>query len=330
MKTWNETADVLAGARDALASGASCAIVILTSVRGSAYRRPGAKLLIREHGVIVGNVSGGCLENDLRERALKAIQSGEQELVHYNTGSDEDIIWGLGLGCDGELDLLIVPLVADKKHTWLHEAIPLLEDNDTVDLMWDLRTGTAQQPKIIRSGNGETSKGDFFIDRLEPPPELVVVGAGDDAIPLVDQAAMAGMRVTVVDHRAGYLDPKRFPLARSIKKLRPDSAAGALPVDHRTMVVIKNHALKTDKDWARFFDATAVKYIGILGPKKRGEQIREAMTSGRMERIYSPAGLDIGSEGAEQIAMSVVAEMMSVWTGRPAGHLRDRAGAIHG
>lgn len=331
MKTWNETAEVLAAAQAALAEGLSCAIVVLTAVRGSSFRRPGAKLLVRADGRMSGNVSGGCLEQDVVERAKTAMASGEQVVVHYNTGSDEDVIWGLGLGCDGELDLLVVPLRAGARHAWLDSAQAKLAGEEPFGMMWQAINGPAQPPVIMDAHEeNDPPAREIYRELLEPPPVLMVVGAGDDAIPLVAQAAAAGMRVTVVDHRPGYLDASRFPRAHAILQRRPDRAASLLPVSSRTMVVIKNHALSIDKAWARFFDGTDARYIGILGPKKRGAEIIANMTSGRMDRVFNPAGLDIGGEGADQIATSVVAELLAVWSGRHPGHLRNRQGPIHG
>jgi xanthine dehydrogenase accessory factor len=324
MKTWNETADILNAAQVWLANGQSCAIVVLTNVKGSAFRRPGAKLLIREDGSMTGNVSGGCLENDLRERALAAMQSGRQEMVHYNTGSDEDVIWGLGLGCDGELDLLILPLEQRKDQGWMEDVLAAMDRREALTLAWSLGAGPATPPVL----SAQESLG-RFLDVLEPPPDLLVVGAGDDTIPLVEQATLAGMRVTVIDHRPGYLESSRFTRAYAIKQLRPEQAAGELDVNRRTLVVIKNHALEMDKKWAHFFDTTEAAYIGILGPKKRCADVRAQMTTGNKERVYGPAGLDIGGEGAEQIAASIIAEILAVWAGRKPDHLRHREAPIH-
>jgi xanthine/CO dehydrogenase XdhC/CoxF family maturation factor len=324
MKTWNETADVLAAARIELLASQACALVILTHVKGSAFRRPGAKLLVRADGTMTGNVSGGCLENDLRERALSGLASGRQTRVHYTTGSDEDTVWGLGLGCDGELDLLLVPLHGARHLGWIEETLARIKRHHPFALAWSLVEGPAVAPRIADTA------GEDFLDQLQPPPDLVVVGAGDDAIPLVDLAARVGFRVTVVDHRSGYLDASRFPSAFEILSLRPDQARGRVPEGRQTLVVIKNHALETDARWAVFYDATPVAYIGILGPQKRNAHIQAEMTAGSRLRVFGPAGLDIGSDGAEQIAVSLVAELLSVWAGRTPTHLRQREGAIHG
>lgn len=324
MKIWNETSDVLKAAQACLAGDQSCAIVVLTKVKGSAFRRPGAKLLIRADGSMTGNVSGGCLENDLRERAIAAMQSGRQDMVHYDTGSDEDVIWGLGLGCDGELDLLILPLDPRQDQKWIEGVLAAMHHREVLTLAWSLDTGPATTPSL-----SPANAANHFLDVLEPPPDLLIIGAGDDAIPLAELATVAGLRVTVVDHRQGYLDPSRFPRAHAIMQLRPEQATGALAVSNRTLVVIKNHALEMDKKWARFFDATGAAYIGILGPKKRCADVRAQMTGENTNRVYGPAGLDIGGEGAEQIAVSIIAEMLAVWHGRKPDHLRHRQSSIH-
>lgn len=334
MKTWNETIDVLSDARTCLDAGKPCAIVLLTRVKGSAFRRPGAKLLIRGDGSMTGNVSGGCLENDLRERAIACMQNGSIETVHYNTGSDEDVIWGLGLGCDGELDLVIVPVSSPAP--WLDQALTAMKRSNTVTIAWPLTAHGDASPHLIKEERvapmrSETNDAtDIFLDHLEPPPDLVIIGAGDDAIPLVNLAAEAGFRVIVSDHRPGYLSRDRFPRACQIEHLRPESAAGILPAHARTMVVIKNHALEMDRKWGAYFDKTSVAYIGLLGPQKRCAKIRDGMTEGPAERIYGPAGLDLGSEGAEQIAVSIVAELIAVASKREPIHLREREAPIHG
>lgn len=328
MKTWNETREVLEAARACMDNGHACAIVVLTHVKGSAFRRPGAKLLIRADGTITGDVSGGCLENDLRERAMQCIETNTQATVHYNTGSDEDVIWGLGLGCDGELDLLLVPVT--KETPWIDQVQSTMDKNEPVDLIWHCMDENAQQPQLERGSASETALPEHsFLDELLPPPDLIIVGAGDDAIPLANHAASSGFRVTVVDHRAGYLTADRFP-GFNMQQLRPESAGEKLPLHKNTMVVIKNHALEMDKKWAGFFDKTNARYIGILGPKKRCGQVCEHMAAGNMDRVYGPAGLDLGAVGAEQISLSIIAEMLAVWSGRPVINLRDRQGPIHG
>ncbi len=320
MKTWHETVSVLQGAAEAQHRGDSCALVILTQVKGSAFRRPGAKLLIRADGSMTGNVSGGCLENDLRERARAAMQTSTPADVHYDTGSDEDTIWGLGLGCDGELDLRILPVTPST--LWVTRLLAALAPGAPVCLAWP-REG---EPLVCPPDNPPPGA---FLEHLEPPHDLVIVGAGDDAIPLAALAAEAGFTVTVSDHRPGYLAPERFPRAARILQLRPENAPSHLPTHARTLVVIKNHALDMDRRWAVFFDATDVAYLGLLGPRKRCDAIRSSLSGLRTARIHGPAGLDLGAEGAEQIAVSIVAQLLAVAADRTPIHLRDRNAPIH-
>ncbi|HMO05068.1 MAG TPA: XdhC family protein [Kiritimatiellia bacterium] len=320
MKTWHETVSVLQGIIEAQRREEPCALIILTRVKGSAFRRPGAKLLIRADGSMTGNVSGGCLENDLRERALAAMQTGAPVDVHYNTGSDEDTIWGLGLGCDGELDLRVLPVAPSAP--WPTRLLEAFAPGAPICIAWPC----GGEPSACHAAN---PAADVFLDHLEPPCDLVVVGAGDDAIPLVALAAEAGFTVTVSDHRPGYLAPERFPRAARILHLRPESAASHLPTHARTLVVIKNHALDMDRRWAAFFDTTDVAYLGLLGPRKRCDTLRAGLSGQRTDRIHGPAGLDLGAEGAEQIAVSIVAQLLAAATGRTPIHLRDREAPIH-
>ena len=330
MKTWQETAQVYNELARRLAEGRSAALATLVRLEGSAYRRPGAKLLIGEDGALVGNVSGGCLEEDLRERGLRALATGQPELVHYDTGSDENVVWGLGLGCDGRLDLWLQPYRPGEATTALDEARHRLRGSrpfatrlsltdgrlEVLDPAPDLRTGLVPE-------------GGSFLDVLQPPADLVVVGAGEDARPLVRLGAEMGFRVTVVDHRSAYLTAARFPAAQQLVLARPEQGVQALPAHAGALVVIMTHAVKFDKAWALAFAATPVLYLGLLGPKARRDDILAALPEAARARAYGPVGLDVGAEGAEQIALSILAEALAVWAGRSGGHLRHRAAPIH-
>jgi xanthine/CO dehydrogenase XdhC/CoxF family maturation factor len=167
-----------------------------------------------------------------------------------------------------------------------------------------------------------------FTDVLVVPPTLIVCGAGDDAVPLVAYAADAGFSVTVVDHRSSYLSAVRFPAARRLVEARPDVHADVLGVDTRTMVVVKTHAFAHDRDWLRLFLETEASYIGLLGPHGRAAEILRQVGK-KDERVFGPVGLDVGAEGPEQIAISIVAELLAVHARQQAGHLRERGAAIH-
>lgn len=336
MKSWRETAQIFREIETLLAAGRAGALATLVKLEGSGYRRPGAKLLIREDGSVVGQVSGGCLENDLRERALRQLANrGEPELVHYDTGGDEDTLWGLGLGCNGKLDVFIQRIAPDDPVDQLPAILERLSGIEAFALRTLLDGREAGRISLgppftdERSGIMLDGDGRMFVDHLEPPPDVVIVGAGDDAIPLVRLATEAGFRVTLVDHRASYATAARFPDAASIAVTRPESAGSAVPGNAQTYAVIMNHALTFDKAWAARFAATAAPYIGLLGPARRRDEILAGLPPESHARIHGPIGLDIGADDAAQIAISIVAEILAVDGRRSAGFLRGASSPLH-
>ena len=169
-----------------------------------------------------------------------------------------------------------------------------------------------------------------FTEVLTPPPHLVVVGAGDDAMPLVRYAREAGFRVTLVDHRPAFLSAERFPGELRRLHLRAEDAASA-PVlsGPGAFAVVKTHNLGHDREWIRHLRRAGVAYLGILGPRARTEEILRQLDAEGDGRVYGPVGLDLGADGPEQVALSVVAELLAVRAGRTPGHLRARKGTIH-
>jgi xanthine/CO dehydrogenase XdhC/CoxF family maturation factor len=168
-----------------------------------------------------------------------------------------------------------------------------------------------------------------FADVLAPPPKLLVCGAGEDARPLVALAATVGFRVVVVDHRAAYLTPERLPDAHRFFLGRADDLGDDLPSDAVTYAVVMTHSLKQDTAWVRRLIGTSVTYVGILGPRARTCRILEAVGAERDERVFGPVGLDLGAEGAEQVAVSVVAELLAARSQREPIHLSERERAVH-
>lgn len=336
MKTWRETMRVFDEVARLHGAGRGAVLATLVRLEGSSYRRPGAKLLVRDDGSLLGNVSGGCLENDLRERALALLRAGGTAAVHYDTGEDESVVWGLGLGCNGRIDIFLQACGPRAQDGVIAEIRRRLDGNAPFVLRTEIDGPRAGAWSLHDAGPGqrtgfsgeEGARG--FLDVLEPPADLVVVGAGDDAVPLVRIAVEAGFRVTVVDHRAAYLRADLFPGARRLVCARPDDAAPEIPSHARAFVVVKNHAIAHDKAWARRFAATEAPYIGLLGPKARRDDILASLAPAQRARAFGPIGLDLGAEGAEQIALSIVAEALALQAGRAGGHLRDRAAPIHG
>lgn len=356
MKHWHETQDILR--RLLGAEELSFALATVTRIEGSAYRRPGAKLLVESSGAMRGAVSGGCLEADVREIGLSVMKQKEACTRHYDTGTDEDTPWGLGLGCDGEVDLVIQPITEQSRPAW-EAAARRLEGDDAFAIATPVEGPAAGRPVVVGlDGDAEGSTGDealdtalrrragallrtggtaletqngvpVFIEVLEPPPLLAVFGAGDDAMPLVRMATDLGFRVAVIDHRPAFLTAERFPTASRLLTRRPHQGLGGLPLGSDDAAVVMMHALEQDRDWTRALADTPVAYIGVLGPRSRIARIRDAVGPAGGDRVYGPVGLDIGADGAEQIALSVLAELLAVRAGRVPKHLREREAAIH-
>ena len=326
MKTWQETTAVLSELAIRLAAGKPAAVATLVQIKGSSYRRPGAKVLVGANGDLIGNVSGGCLEEDLRERGLKCLQSGKTELIHYDTGADEDVMWGFGLGCNGKLDVWLQPFAPPAPQA-LEEALRKLNGDTPFALIQPLDR-TPWRVEAATPGEGSSWTPDSFREVLEPPARLLLVGAGEDARPVCRLAAESGFRVTVVDHRRAYLTENRFPLAHRLVLARPEEGLPTAP-SAAALVVLMTHSLKMDKAWAAYFAGTPVAYLGLLGPKARRDEIVEELPAEIRPRLYGPVGLDIGAEGAGQIAVSVVAELLAAQAGRCGGSLRDREKELH-
>jgi xanthine/CO dehydrogenase XdhC/CoxF family maturation factor len=359
VKHWQETARVLDRVIHLGQQGRSSALAVVTHIRGSAYRRPGAKLLVEEDGCGVGAVSGGCLEADVREHGLAVIRSGHSRVLHYDTRADDSRVWGLGLGCDGEVDLVVLPISPESAlGPW--SQVRRLLDGDValvlgmvaenragggvvaasasgrvVDGLGDvagpegLEVALGLALKRGQSGLHEVGQRGVFFDVLQPPPKLLVCGAGDDARPLVAFAANVGFRVIVVDHRPAYLTAELLPEAERLVLQRADEPGGDLPEDANTYAVVKTHSLPHDTAWVKRLLGTSVRYVGILGPRARTRQMVEDVEAEGDERVFGPVGLDLGADGAEQVALSAVAELLTVRSRREPIHLRERSAAMH-
>jgi xanthine dehydrogenase accessory factor len=360
MKHRRETGEIVARIGDLAAAGRHAVLATAVRISGSSYRRPGAKFLIEDDGSTLGGVSGGCLEADVRAIAMDVMRTGKPRLLHYETGNDDRTIWGLGLGCNGSVDVFVqsateVPtldilqavqvLLAKDAEPLVIATIVDAPDGSGRSMLVDaggVLAGSTGNPDLDRevarvAGNSlasglsrldEIDRRLLFTDVINAPPRLIVCGAGDDARPLVSYASDVGFAVTVVDHRPAYLSADRFPSAKRLLQMRPEEDIAALGVDDRAFVVVKTHSFASDREWVRQFVKAGVPYIGILGPRERKSEIARELGLGA-ERIFGPVGLDIGAEGPEQIAISIVAELLAVRVGREGGHLRKKPESIH-
>jgi len=329
-------------------------LVLATVIRtgGSTYAKPGAQMLIAADGEYAGLLSGGCLEGDLREHARSVAQSGTARIVSYDMRSSHDALFGLGAGCEGAMDILLtrvgraenwqpldsmaaatrrgessrVGFVTASRHELIPLGMHLLEsavpDNTSIVASELLAIGSAlrdAEPNTLvhlrRPNVG------VFVATLAPPPRLLLSGGGPDARPVATLAGFLGWRLTVVDHRANYLAPGRFPPDTELIEVRPAEVTAMVKLDEFGAAVVMSHHLDSDLLYLRALAASQVPYVGLLGPAARREKLLADLgaDAARLRgRLRAPVGLDIGGRSPESIALAIVGEIHAVLAGRPA------------
>ncbi|MCS7156819.1 MAG: XdhC family protein [Blastocatellia bacterium] len=358
------------------------ALATVVHVEGSAYRREGAKLLLTPEGEMIGSISAGCLEGDVLEWTRHVLVHGEPVLRRYDLTSEDELVWGFGMGCNGKIDVLIEPLPLVR--SYLERTRQILEqergvalatlievpensglkmgakrlipiDGSPAGTLGDVALDAAVERDaraLLASGRSKTltydpmqlgghcaswtSAARVFIDCFLPPPQVIIFGAGADAVPLVRLAKEAGFRVTVVDHRSKFVTSERFPWADRLISAHPEEAPEHLTLTPGMFVVLLTHNFHVDAKLLAWLLKSPVGYIGLLGPKERRElllrNLREQGVELRPEevqKLYAPVGLDIGAEGPEQIALSIVSEILAVRNRRVGTFLRERQKPIH-
>ncbi|HUE10390.1 MAG TPA: XdhC family protein [Steroidobacteraceae bacterium] len=322
--------------------------VLATAVAtaGSTYCKAGARMLIMADGSYVGLLSGGCLEADLKLHAQEVIASGVARAIEYDMRGPDDILFGIGAGCEGAMRVLLEPahaaapaaaaLAAAGRTTRsgtptflvaVHESTQLsLGTYSSASLPPPLLTAAKQSLADAFSREIRIDRGDdrlrAFVQYLPPPPHLLVCGAGPDAQPVVTAARDMGWRVTVVDHRPAYADARRFPGATVIcADARSLRAVVDLELCHAAVVM--SHHLHSDVVYLRELSSgSAPGYVGLLGPAARRQRIAQELgsaTEGLRNRLRGPVGIDIGAITPEAIALAIVAQVHAWLAGRPTG-----------
>lgn len=313
-------------------------LATLVTVEGSSYRRPGARLLVDANGRRTGSISGGCLEEDVLTRARRVLATGEAETVTYDTTSENDLIWGAGLGCHGVVSILLEKLPA--RPDWAVALAANFVARRPTDLAVVHRAG---QPaglgtRVVAAAAGPSSPAAaaIFLERVPPPTALVIFGAGDDAQPLARLAKELGWHVTVADPRAAFATPSRFPEADAFVVAPAEELVTRTQPDSDTLAVVMTHHYVHDVPLLRDLLARPLAYLGLLGPRKRAQKILADLTAAgcafapeRSGHLHAPVGLDLGADTPEQVALAIMAEMQAALNRRDARPLRERAGPIH-
>ncbi len=347
------------------------ALATVVRVEGSSYRRSGARMLVLDNGTWVGGISGGCLEGDALKRARLAIARSRASLVTYDTTEDDAHQIGVGLGCNGIIDVLLAPVVpgdahnpisvlqevvADRRQTHVLLTITQLDgglngyetghilryaDRLSLDVLgegiWVEELDKAIQEVVDHEKSATLAFTlddgralEIFAEFLLPELHVVIMGHQYDVFPLVKVVKEMGWRATIV------ANPTKIhrEVAALVNAVVPLDEFSADLIDPYTAVVLMSHDYKTDlQNLPRVLSAP---YIGMLGPRVRAEKLFDEMAeAGRTisedeeSRIFAPAGLDIGAVTPEEIALSMVAEIRAVFSGRQGQFLRERDSTIH-
>ena len=368
-----EIRDIISAFDEAQKQGKKTALATVVHVDGSSYRRPGARMLITEDGQITGSISGGCLEGDALRKALLVMMQQKSSLVTYDTNDEDDAKLGLGLGCNGIIQVLIEPIditkpnnpiqflkaissnrqqnilitlfsLQNKREAQYGTCLLVAEDGSISgdisvlrnNLLEDAREALLNNHSFFKNYATENKDLTAFIELVNPPVSIVVIGAGNDVVPLVKMADILGWETTVVDGRPDQAKKERFVAGCQVIVSKPENVLKQLNIDDQTVFLLMTHNYNYDLAMLRVLLTKKVRYIGSLGPRKKLDRMldelsEEGITVTDKQRavIYGPVGLDIGADTPEEIALSVLAEIKAVLSSRDGRSLRENNEAIH-
>ncbi len=368
-----EIRDILRAFDEAQSIGKQTALATVVHVEGSSYRRPGARMLIEDDGQLTGAISGGCLEGDALRKALLVMTEKRSRLVTYDTMDDDDAKFGVGLGCNGIIQVLIEPIdianpnnpiqylkavnekrqkgvlitlfsLQDRKDPQYGTCLLVKEDGSLIDhtpvlkdvLLADANDALINQTTSFKNYISDNHNLTAFIEVIKPPVAVIIIGAGNDVMPVVDMADILGWEATVVDGRANYAKKERFVSACQVLVAKPEQALDQIDIDEQTVFLLMTHNYNYDMAMLRQLLQKNVAYIGMLGPKKKRErmlnELREEglnFTDQQLSVLHSPVGLDIGAETSEEIALSILSEIRALFAGKDVQSLRTLKEVIH-
>ena len=327
--------------------GGAAAFVTLVRAEGSSYRRPGARMLMVAGGEYAGTISGGCLEAEVLRKAAWLMRDGAV-VERYSTMFDDTAEVPFGLGCGGVVDLLLEPAGTAECKALMDAIEGALAGVEATVLTWlpDRERGLTRavltasgdfsfaseklsEPELVEARAGVLRDGwldkapeGIFVERILAPQRLFVLGAGDDAKPLVSMAALLGWSVIVMDGRANLARAERFPQAERVSAT-PADLAGGLAIRPEDAVVLMTHSYEQDRELLAALLLLRPRYLGLLGARHRSALLVSEVAAklglsieACCERIYAPVGLDLGGDGAEAIALAVIAEAQACCMGK--------------
>jgi len=294
---WKELRQIIAEYRD---SDGPFAMATLVKASGSTYRHPGCRMLILPGRPFIGRLSAGCVEEEIADLAQAVISSGVPAKCTFDLRSR--------FACDGSIEVFVERVV--KPSNFLGALIRVMDKRAAITVATDFRlddgvagTRVVEVPLVAHS--------DQLVEQIEPPIRLIIFGDYFDAEPVAHLGGYLGWQVEVV------ADAEEIPDG-----------------DTRTACVVMSHHFGRDIVALKRVLHGNYGYVGLLGPRRRKQMllnrlIDEGSLLENVSALHSPAGLDIGSESAEEIAMAIIAEIQAALMGRKGGPLRDRAEPIH-
>jgi xanthine dehydrogenase accessory factor len=365
-----EISDILKAYAAAQAAGKKAALATVVKVEGSSYRQPGARMLVTDDGQLTGAISGGCLEGDALRKALLAINQQQNKLITYDTSNEDDVEFGVQLGCNGIVhilfeyiddsvqnnpiillqqlekerrDAVVVTLFSTNRKVAQSGTVLFFTEVENLSFAanFDVLLNDAQQAlrgkeTKIKKIVVENVSYESLLEYIAPPVSLIIAGAGNDVKPLAVMATLLGWEVTVADGRATHATQQRFPNVNDVYVAKPQELIDKVIIDSRTFFVLMTHNYKYDLALLKLLLNTQCGYIGILGPKTKLHRMFNDLSDegivlsvSQRNTIYGPVGLDIGAETSEEIAVSVVAEIKAVMSGKPGTSLKYKEEKIH-
>jgi len=265
-------------------------LATLLAVEGHSYRKPGASMLLLPGDGRIGSLSPGCIDSDLQERALALLAHDRSEVVTYNLQPEEDAVWGEEIGCGGKLRVLLEPLYTSLRHK-------------LSDAYLEVEAGReAVVTRYVSTIDGEVAS------MYSPRPRLFVFGADDGSRPIVELATLCGFRVAVGDWRAAYCHSERYPTA-ACDVGNAAELIERLAVGCEDYIVICSHHTRRDREILELALAIRPVYLGVMGSSSRIKRLFDGLPMPSW--VHAPIGVPIGADGPQQIAVSVVAELIA-------------------